>query len=48
MKDVNDQQKAAGKELGALPTMKPGKPIKFPKGVMGFGKLLQNMSAQGF
>lgn len=48
MKDVNDQQKAVGKELGALPTMKPGKPIKFPKGIMGFGKLLQNMSAQGF
>tara|TARA_B100000925_G_scaffold235787_1_gene184453 strand:+ start:219 stop:620 length:402 start_codon:yes stop_codon:yes gene_type:complete len=48
MKDVNDQQKAAGKELGALPTMKPGKPIKFPKGIMGFGKLLQNMAEKGF
>ncbi len=48
MKDVNDQQKATGKELGALPIMKPGKPIKFPKGIMGFGKLLQNMSEKGY
>jgi uncharacterized protein YlxW (UPF0749 family) len=48
MKDVNDQQKATGKELGALPVMKPGKPIKFPKGIIGFGKLLQNMSEKGY
>ena len=48
MKDANNQRKEAGATLDALPTMKPGKPIKFPKGVVGFGKLLQNMSAQGF
>lgn len=48
MKDANNQRKEAGATLDALPTMKPGKPIKFPKGVAGFGKLLQNMSAQGF
>ena len=48
MKDANNQRKEAGATLDALPTMKPGKPIKFPEGVLGFGKLLQNMSAQGF
>jgi hypothetical protein len=48
MKGANNQRKEAGATLDALPTMKPGKPIKFPKGVVGFGKLLQNMSAQGF
>ena len=39
MKDANNQRKEAGATLDALPTMKPGKPIKFPKGVTGFGKL---------
>ena len=48
MKDANNQRKEAGATLDALPTMKPGKTIKFPKGIAGFGKLLQNMSAQGF
>ena len=48
MKDVNDQQKAVGKEFAALKVMKPGKPIKLPKGVTGFGKLLQNMGEKGF
>ena len=48
MKDINDQQKETGNELSTLKVMKPGKPIKFPEGIMGFGKLLQNMSAQGF
>ena len=48
MKNLNDQKKQVGGQMDALPIMKPGKPIKFPKGVAGFGKLLQNMSAQGF
>ena len=48
MKDANNQRKEAGATLDALPTMKPGKTIKFPKGIAGFGKLLKNMSEQGF
>ena len=48
MKDVNNQQKAAGKELSGLPVMKPGKPIKFPKGIMGFGKLFKICQKKDF
>ena len=48
MKNLNDQKKQTGAQMDSLPIMKPGKPIKFPKGVAGFGKLLQKMSAQGF
>ena len=48
MKDLDDEQKQVGGNMNALPVMKPGKPIKFPEGILGFGKLLQNMSAQGF
>ena len=44
MKDLNDQRKEIGGQMDALPQMKPGKPIKFPEGVAGFGKLLQNMA----
>lgn len=47
MKDLDDQQKEIGGNMNALPVMKPGKTIKFPKGIMGFGKLLQNMSEKG-
>ena len=48
MNDLNNQRKEIGGQMDALPVMKPGKPIKFPEGISGFGKLLQNMSAQGF
>ena len=48
IKALNNQRKEIGGQMDALPVMKPGKPIKFPKGVTGFGKLLQNMSSQGF
>tara|TARA_Y200000002_G_scaffold380053_1_gene390644 strand:- start:2851 stop:3252 length:402 start_codon:yes stop_codon:yes gene_type:complete len=48
MKNLNDQKKQTGAQMDSLPIMKPGKPIKFPKGVTGFGKLLQKMSSQGF
>lgn len=47
MKDLDDQQKQIGGNMNALPVMKPGKTIKFPKGIMGFGKLLQNMAEKG-
>ena len=47
MKDLDDQQKEIGGNMNALPVMKPGKTIKFPKGIMGFGKLLQSMAEKG-
>ena len=48
MKDLNNQRKEVGGQIGyALQVAKPGKPIKFPKFVMGFGKLLQNMMEKG-
>jgi hypothetical protein len=48
MKNLNDQKKQTGAQMDSLPIMKPGKPIKFPKGVAGFGKLLQKMPERGF
>lgn len=48
MKDLNNQRKEVGGQMDKLQVMKPGKTIKFPKGIMGFGKLLQNMSEKGF
>ena len=47
MKDLNNQRKEVGGQMDKLQVAKPGKPIKFPKGVMGFGKLLQNMMEKG-
>ncbi len=48
MKDLNNQRKEVGGQMNKLQVVKPGKTIKFPKGIMGFGKLLQNMSEKGF
>lgn len=44
MKDINNQQKATGKELGGLSIMKPGKPIKLG-GVTKFGNLLKKFES---
>lgn len=44
MKDINNQQKATGKELSGLPVMKPGKPIKL-EAVTKFGNLLKKFES---